>query len=140
MMAKPVGRSPTWKPRLVKMPVPTMLATTMQVAVTARAVGRTLGLVDVSVEDLYDPKVVIKLGARYVADLQREFDGDPYKTAAAYNAGPNQAKLWARLAPGPGDDFFLSSVNFDETKDYVRKVMNSYERYGEIYATSSVYR
>jgi soluble lytic murein transglycosylase-like protein len=24
-------------------------------------------------------------------------------------------------------------VNFDETKDYVRKVMNSYERYGEIY-------
>jgi soluble lytic murein transglycosylase-like protein len=24
-------------------------------------------------------------------------------------------------------------VNFDETKDYVRKVMNSYERYGEVY-------
>jgi len=100
---------------------------------TARAVGRALGLVDVSSEDLYDPKVAIRLGARYVADLQREFAGDPYKTAAAYNAGPNQAKLWARLAPDPGDDFFLSSVNFDETKDYVRKVMNSYERYGEIY-------
>ena len=36
------------------------------------------------------------------------------------------------LAPGAGHDYFLSAVNFDETKDYVRKVMNSYERYGEI--------
>ena len=53
--------------------------------------------------------------------------------AAAYNAGPNQARLWARMAPAPGDDMFLSAINFDETKDYVRKVLNSYERYGEIY-------
>jgi soluble lytic murein transglycosylase-like protein len=100
---------------------------------TARDVGKALGLMDVASEDLYDPAVAIRIGSRYVADLQREFAGDPYKTAAAYNAGPNQAKLWARLAPGPGHDFFLSAVNFDETKDYVRKVMNSYERYGEIY-------
>jgi soluble lytic murein transglycosylase len=96
-------------------------------------VGKALGLVDVSSEDLYDPAVAIRLGTRYVADLQKEFGGDPYATAAAYNAGPNQARLWARLAPDGGHDFFLSSVNFDETKDYVRKVMNSYERYGEVY-------
>lgn len=104
---------------------------------TARDVGKALGLLDVASEDLYDPAVAIRLGSRYVADLQREFAGDPYKTAAAYNAGPNQAKLWARLAPGPGHDFFLSAVNFDETKDYVRKVMNSYVRYGEIYGDGS---
>jgi soluble lytic murein transglycosylase len=96
-------------------------------------VGKALGLVDVASEDLYDPAIAIRLGSRYVADLQKRFDGDPYKSAAAYNAGPNQAALWARLAPGPGPDFFLSAVNFDETKDYVRKVMNSYERYAEIY-------
>src|ERR1051326_1909383 len=35
MMEKPVGKPPTWKPRLVKMPVPTMLAMTMQVAVSS---------------------------------------------------------------------------------------------------------
>jgi soluble lytic murein transglycosylase-like protein len=98
---------------------------------TARDVGEALGLRDVESEDLYDPATAIRLGSRYVADLQQQFGGDPYKTAAAYNAGPNQAKLWARLAPGPGHDYFLSAVNFDETKDYVRKVMNSYERYGE---------
>ena len=103
------------------------------ITTTAREVGKALGLVDVASEDLYDPAVAIRLGARYVADLQKQFGGDPYPTAAAYNAGPNQARLWARLAPAGGHDFFLSSINFDETKDYVRKVMNSYERYGEIY-------
>jgi soluble lytic murein transglycosylase-like protein len=100
---------------------------------TAREVGQAIGLVKVSAEDLYDPKVVIQLGAKYIADLLGQFERDGYKAAAAYNAGPNQARLWARMAPAPGHDMFLSAINFDETKDYVRKVLNSYERYGEIY-------
>jgi len=100
---------------------------------TARDVGRAIGLVQVAPEDLYEPKVVIQLGAKYIGDLLGQFDRDGYKVAAAYNAGPNQSKLWARMAPAPGDDMFLSAINFDETKDYVRKVLNSYERYGEIY-------
>ena len=100
---------------------------------TARDVGRAIGLVKVSADDLYDPRVVIQLGAKYVADLLGQFDRNGYKAAAAYNAGPNQARLWSRMAPGPGNDVFLSAINFDETKDYVRKVLNSYERYGEIY-------
>ena len=76
---------------------------------------------------------MIQLGAKYIADLLGQFERDGYKAAAAYNAGPNQARLWARMAPAPGHDMFLSAINFDETKDYVRKVLNSYERYGEIY-------
>jgi len=100
---------------------------------TARDVGKAIGLVQVSPEDLYDPRVVIQLGTKYIGDLLAQFDRDPYKAAAAYNAGPFQARLWARMAPAPGDDTYLSAINFDETKDYVRKVLNSYERYGEIY-------
>jgi soluble lytic murein transglycosylase len=96
---------------------------------TARQIGRDVGLVDVDEDDLYDPRVVIRLGAKYVATLSKELGGDRYKIAAAYNAGPKQTALWSRLAAGPGDDFFLTAVSFDETKDYVRKVMNSYENY-----------
>lgn len=100
---------------------------------TARDIGRDIGLVDVAADDLYDPRVIIRLGAKYIATLSKQFADDHYKVASAYNAGPNQTALWSRLAPGPGDDFFLSSINFDETKDYVRKVMNSHKRYEEIY-------
>jgi soluble lytic murein transglycosylase-like protein len=100
---------------------------------TARDIGRDIGMVDVDAEDLYDPRVIISLGAKYVAELSEKLDGNRYRIAAAYNAGPNQVALWTRLAPAAGDDWFLSAINFDETKHYVRIVMNSYKRYHEIY-------
>ncbi|HET7711601.1 MAG TPA: lytic transglycosylase domain-containing protein, partial [Thermoanaerobaculia bacterium] len=103
---------------------------------TALQIGREVGLVELSPEDLYDPRVIIRLGAKYVANLTQRFGGDPYKITAAYNAGPNQSALWARLAGDAGADRFLSAINFDETKHYVRKVMNSYRRYAEIYGSS----
>ncbi len=100
---------------------------------TARQVAEGLGLVEVAPEDLYDPRLVIRLGAKYLGDLQAKFGGDPYAAAAAYNAGPAQAALWRKLQPAEGHDYFLSTVSFAETRNYVRKVLNSYERYGEIY-------
>ncbi len=100
---------------------------------TARDIGQQVGLVDVEPEDLYDPRVIIRLGAKYIAELAEQFGGNRYRTAAAYNAGPKQVALWARLQPAEGDDYFMTAVNFDETKHYVRKVMNSYERYSAIY-------
>jgi soluble lytic murein transglycosylase-like protein len=99
---------------------------------TARAVGEKLGLMDVQPEDLYQADVIIPLGAKYLADLVREFDGDRYEAVAAYNAGPPQARLWARLAP-PEPEAFYSSVNFDETRRYVGRVLSTYERYKQIY-------
>jgi soluble lytic murein transglycosylase len=101
---------------------------------TARQIGRDVGLVDVDEDDLYDPRVIIRLGAKYVSTLSKELGGDRYQIAAAYNAGPHQTALWSRLAAGPGDDYFLTAVSFEETKNYVRKVMNSYRRYAEIYS------
>ncbi len=100
---------------------------------TANDIGRQVGLVEVEPEDLYDPRIIIQLGAKYVATLSKQFGGDRYRTAAAYNAGPRQVALWSRLQPAAGPDYFLSSINFDETRHYVRKVINSYERYAEIY-------
>ena len=106
------------------------------IIITAVDIGRDVGIVDITPDDLYDPAIIIRLGAKYVGELTKKFAGDHYKTAAAYNAGPAQTALWSRLSPATGDDFFLSSVTFDETKDYVRKVMNSYRRYGEIYGNA----
>ncbi len=103
---------------------------------TALDIGRDIGLVDVAPQDLYDPRVIIRLGAKYVSTLSKQLGDDHYAVAAAYNAGPHQVALWTRLSPAKGDDFFLSSINFDETKQYVRKVMNSYKRYAEIYGNA----
>lgn len=100
---------------------------------TARNVGQSIGIVDLDPDDLYDPDVIIRLGARYVGDLLEEFDGNAYRAAAAYNAGPAQTKLWNRMLPAQEDDVFLTFVNFTETKHYVRKVLNSYRNYERLY-------
>jgi soluble lytic murein transglycosylase len=100
---------------------------------TARQIGRDAGLVNVEPEDLYDPRIIIRLGAKYVSTLSKDFNDDHYAVAASYNAGPKQTSLWLRMSPAAGDDYFLTAINFDETKQYVRKVMNSYKRYREIY-------
>ena len=100
---------------------------------TARDIGRDVGLVDVTADDLYDPRIVIRLGTKYIATLSKELGGNKYAVVAAYNAGPKQVALWQRLAPAPDDDSFVGSINFDETKDYVRKVMKSYREYKAIY-------
>jgi soluble lytic murein transglycosylase-like protein len=104
---------------------------------TARDIGRDVGLVDVDPEDLYDPRVIIRLGAKYISELGEQFGGNRYRIAAAYNAGPKQVALWNRMQAAGGDDYFLTAVNFDETKHYVRKVMNSYERYRSIYGDAA---
>ena len=100
---------------------------------TAAEIGREIGIVEIEPDDLYDPRVIIRLGAKYIAALTKQFGGNRYQAAAAYNAGPKQVALWSRMLPGPGDDYFLSSINFDETKQYVRKVMNSYRAYEDVY-------
>ncbi|HUP59869.1 MAG TPA: transglycosylase SLT domain-containing protein [Thermoanaerobaculia bacterium] len=99
---------------------------------TARDIGRDAGLVDVSPEDLYDPRIVIRLGAKYISELSERFEGNRHHAMAAYNAGPNQVALWTRLQAAPGDDYFVTAISFDETKGYVRKVMGAWERYGGV--------
>ena len=93
------------------------------VLTTAREVGRSLGMSEIEGEDLYDPERVIPLGSKYLGDLQRDFDGNLLKAAAAYNAGPRQAALWSRLAPSAADDAFFASISFAETRRYVAQVL-----------------
>ena len=44
---------------------------------TARQIGRDVGLLDVDPEDLYDPRVIIRLGAKYVSTLSKQFGERP---------------------------------------------------------------
>ena len=73
--------------------------------------------------DLSDPEVNVQLGARYLAMLLREFDGDPIAALAGYNAGPGRPKRWKAQAPGLAEDEFLEAMPLFETRDYVKRVL-----------------
>jgi soluble lytic murein transglycosylase len=51
-----------------------------------------------------------------------ELDGLPVVAAAAYNAGPGRARNWRDAKPLEGA-IYAESIPFNETRDYVKKVM-----------------
>ena len=51
------------------------------------------------------------------------YDGQAYQAIAAYNAGPAPLEKW-RAARGQLDpDFFVESIPWKETRDYVSRVL-----------------
>ncbi len=73
--------------------------------------------------DLKDPEVNVALGARYLAMMLRQFDGDRIAALAGYNAGPGRPSRWRRQAPALAADEFLEAMPLFEPRDYVKRVL-----------------
>lgn len=67
------------------------------------------------VDDVYDPKQNIEGGVRYLRWLLEEFDGDVELALAGYNAGEGNVRKYGNRVP-----------DFEETKNYVRKITLAY--------------
>lgn len=68
-------------------------------------------------EDLFDPTQNVRAGVLYLKDLQRLFKNNMKLVLAAYNAGENAVIRYRGVPP------------YDETRDYVRKVMKVHREY-----------
>ncbi len=80
-------------------------------------------------EKLFDPEFNIMLGTTYLRYLSKRFNGEKEKMLAAYNAGPHRVIRWQKL-PGSGEvDVFIENIEYEQTRDYVRKVMKNYWAY-----------
>lgn len=69
------------------------------------------------VTDAYNIEQNIMGGAQYLYYQLKAFDGDLKLALAAYNAGPNAVKKYGGIPP------------YQQTQDYVKKVMNYLEMY-----------
>ena len=79
-------------------------------------------------EDLADPDLNIRYGTFYLAYLLDKYDGDVVAALAAYNAGEGNADDWG------GASMKLSDIEFGETSDYVRDVLERRDQYRDKYA------
>ncbi len=61
-------------------------------------------------------------GAFYLRTVLDQMGGSEPMAAASYNAGPGRARAWRADAPLEGA-IYAESVPFNETRDYVRKVL-----------------
>ena len=79
-------------------------------------------------DDLYDVRTNIYIGAYYLKLLIRIFDSVPH-AIAAYNAGEDAVKNWVAAGRYRSTDEFIEDIPYDETRNYVKKVMTSYFEY-----------
>jgi soluble lytic murein transglycosylase len=63
----------------------------------------------------------VTLGTGYLRMVLDEL-GSPVLASAAYNAGPGRARRWRDARPLEGA-IYVETIPFNETRDYVKKVM-----------------
>ena len=89
---------------------------------TGAEVARGLGLPWNGADSLYDPETNIVLGSAYLRQLLDKY-GKPYQTIAAYNAGPAPVARWSSQRPAMDPDFWIETISYKETRDYVARVL-----------------
>ena len=72
------------------------------------------------VDDPFDPIENIEGGIMYIKELLVAFEGNLTNTIAAYNAGPGAVRKYGGVPP------------YEETRVYVRRVMELYRKYSAV--------
>ncbi len=99
---------------------------------TAQAIARGLGDTDYNDEDLVNPEKNIQYGTWYLADLKKEFN-DPVLILAAYNGGRGRVKEWLDNKQINPSQVRQQDIPYEETRQYVERVLKSYQKYSKLY-------
>jgi len=89
---------------------------------TGRWIAGKLGDNDFRPSQITDVDTNTRYGAFYFRHLLDRLDNQPALAAAAYNAGPGRAQAWRPAAPLEGAAW-VETIPFNETRDYVKKVL-----------------
>jgi soluble lytic murein transglycosylase len=104
---------------------------------TARGVAKKLGVGGVP-DSITDPSLNLQLGAAYLKRVLDEFGGSLTMAAAAYNAGPGRPRRWREGTQAMEPAAWAESIPFNETRDYVKKVLSNSVDYAELLGVPGV--
>ncbi|MBL8333449.1 MAG: lytic transglycosylase domain-containing protein [Rubrivivax sp.] len=90
---------------------------------TARWTARKVGI-DWQPRMVDDVDINVRLGTTYLRLLLDDFGGSQAMATAAYNAGPGRPRRW-REGPAIDAAAWAENIPFNETRDYVKKVLGN---------------
>ncbi|MEK9671555.1 MAG: lytic transglycosylase domain-containing protein [Rhodospirillaceae bacterium] len=101
---------------------------------TAAQVAKQHGLGYSKARLTRDPAYNMTLGQSYLAALLERFGGSYVLAVAAYNAGPHRVQSWIKLNGDPREKDvdmidWIELIPFDETRNYVQRVMENLHVY-----------
>ena len=98
---------------------------------TARWVAQKVGLKDFrGGAQTVNVETNLNLGTWYLKHVLDTLDNHPVLASAAYNAGPGRARAWRADEPMDAA-IYAESIPFNETRDYVKKVMSNANYYSQ---------
>ena len=74
---------------------------------------------------LKDPARNIQLGAGYLNQLLQQWDNDPFRSIASYNAGPGAVASWPQPTDGEVVALWVERMPYPETRFYTKKVLDN---------------
>ena len=93
---------------------------------TASYVARRIGLVGYRPDGVADIETNLTLGIGYLRMVLDDLDDLPVLATAGYNAGPGRPRAWRASLTKPVEGaIFAETIPFNETRDYVKKVMSN---------------
>lgn len=87
---------------------------------------------------LLRPDVSIALGTRLLSQLRKSYPNRPELAVAAYNGGAVAVRRWLTERRTDDVDLFIERIPFDETRNYVKRVLASQAAYAYLYAPKSL--
>lgn len=104
---------------------------------TGRSLASKVQISGFSKAMLTQPEVNIHLGVNYLKYLMDTFENNHSLVTGAYNGGPGRMKRWLKEAETSDLDEFIEDIPINETRRHIKKVMNSYHIYQELYTSKS---
>lgn len=95
---------------------------------TARLIAGKIGM---NGNELYTMDGNIRMGTWYMADARRSLQNNEVLATAGYNAGPGRARRWQADISLEGA-VYAETIPFNETRDYVKKVMTNAVYYASL--------
>jgi soluble lytic murein transglycosylase len=99
---------------------------------TAARLAREAGLPEPSPAALFEPRVNIELGSRYLSQLLARFDGRASAAIGSYNAGPHAVARWLE-GSALEDDEWVEAIPYEQTRAYAKRVLRSLNAYRVLY-------
>jgi soluble lytic murein transglycosylase len=101
---------------------------------TADYIARKSGGTRFERADLATPQINIAYGTWYLRYLLNRYDGNTILALAAYNAGEGKVDEWRSRAAARGETFRVAAhIPFQETRDYVHRVLSARADYRRTY-------
>ncbi len=100
---------------------------------TGKGIASQLGISNFDNQMLLDPEISIKMGSYYLSRQLESFSQNKYYACGAYNGGPGSMSKWISSWGDKDIDEFIEYISYDETRNYIKKVMGSYFFYQLLY-------